>query len=236
MDVIICDDFSSDVNKTKALISAHPGFKESNITTFTSSRALLDYVSEGKNIDIAFLDVDMPCLNGLELGTVLRERYEKIIIVFISAYPQYAISAFKCEAFSYLTKPLERDTEIDEVLCRVHEKYIKLFSYHHIKERTGPRKICIMDVLYIEYYKRHVVYHMKNERCETNENMEEVYDLFKDYGFYRAHKGYIVNLDKVMRFDKSSVVLINGQMLPISRRRKTDMMEAFAEYAEEHYR
>ncbi len=235
MKIVICDDCSKDIDIAKEIILSQGLFCHADIKTYTSGKELLADVHRGEEFDIAFLDVDMPQINGLELGMELRRLFEKIIIVFISAYPEYAISAFNCEAFSYLTKPLKRSEETDDVLKRLYIKFQKNFAYLSVKINTEYRRISIPDIIYVECYKRHIIYHTEKGSCETTETLSDVYEKLKDYGFYQAHQGYIVNFDKVALFDKYTVVMSNGKVLPLSRRRKIDMMLAYSEYAEVHY-
>lgn len=235
MKIAICDDYLNDANKVKDLIVSHPYFCNADIKLYTSSKELLTNVEKGGRFDIAFLDVDMPQINGLELGMELRKNLDKIIIVFISAYSEYAISAFNCEAFSYLTKPIMRSEETDAVLHRLYIKYQKVFSYLSIRVNTEYKKISIPDIIYIECFKKHVIYHTEKGVHETTENLSDVYNKLKNFGFYQAHQGYIVNFDKIASFDKYTIILNNGKILPVSRRRKINMMLAYSKYAEVHY-
>ncbi len=236
MKIAICDDIKLHADKVEALLRKHEKYKDSNIKSYTDSKAFLNEVNGGESYDIAFLDVDMPCINGLELGKQLRDKIEKILIVFVSAYPQYAIRAFDCEAFSYLMKPIENEPEAKAVLDRLYEKYIKFTRYHTVRINTEYRRISIPDIKYVECCNRHVIYHLENDSCETTESLSEVYAVLKEYGFYQAHQGYIVNFDKISRFSKNSVILDDGREIPLSLRRKTEMMIAYSKYAEVHYR
>ena len=156
--------------------------------------------------------------------------------MFVSAYPQYAIRAFDCEAFSYLVKPVETDGESNGVLERLYEKYVKYNRYHTVRINTEYRRIPIPDIKYVECCNRHCIYHLENGRCETTEKLSDVLDILKDYGFYQAHQGYIVNFDKISHFSKNSVFHDDGKEIPLSQRRKTETMLAYSKYAEVHYR
>ncbi len=224
MKIVICDDSQIDVKHAKELLMSSIYFRESDISTYTSSKNLMSDIDKGKVFDIAFLDVDMPYMNGLELGLELRKRNDKIIIIFISAYPEYAISAFNCEAFSYLTKPIHNNQETNDVLFRLHQKYKKVFTSHAVRINTEYRNLLISDIVYVECCKKHIIYHLENGLCQTTETLSQVYDVLKDYGFYQAHQGYIVNFDKIAMFVKYTIILKNGKILPVSKRRKTDMM------------
>lgn len=233
MRIVVCDDIPEDGRKVSELLRQHDRFKDSDISLYTAAKDLLE---DSTPCDIAFLDVDMPYMNGLELGKELRRRLENILIVFVSAYSKYAIRAFDCEAFSYLMKPLEQEGEAKEVLDRLYEKYVKYTKYHTVKINTEYKRISIPNIRYVECCNKHVIYHMEDGIWETTERLSEVYEVLKDYGFYQIHQGYIVNFDKIGEFVKYTVVLDDGKVLPLSARRKTDIMLAYSKYAEVHYR
>ncbi len=236
MRIAICDDVREDAIKVKKLLEEHCFFKESEVVVFTSSKDMMCEINANESFDIAFLDVDMPYMNGLELGKELRRRNEKMLIVFVSAYSRYAVRAFDCEAFSYLLKPIENEKEATDVLDRLYEKYIKHTRYHTVKINTEYRRLSIPDIRYVECCNKHIIYHMEDGICETTERLSDVYAILKDYGFYQAHQGYLVNFDKIARFVKYTIVLDDGRVLPMSMRRKAEVMLAYSKYAEVHYR
>lgn len=236
MKIAICDDCLSDAENINSLLCSHNKYKSSDIDIYTESRELLIASKGGKKYDIAFLDVDMPSMNGLELGNELRQANRAMLIVFVSAYSKYAVRAFDCEAFSYLIKPVENNNQTFSVLERLFEKYTKHTCYHTIRINTEYKRILIYDIRYVEYYNKHVIYHMEKGSYETKESLQEVYAILKDYGFYQIHQGYLVNFDKIAEFSKYDVILDDGKILPMSMRRKTDVMLAYSDYAEVHYR
>lgn len=90
------------------------------IGEFTDSEEALEKIP-GLKPDIVFLDVEMPEINGIELGAKLLEYDDEIEIVFVTAYEQYAIQAFKLNALHYILKPVDQES-IDEVLRRISQK------------------------------------------------------------------------------------------------------------------
>ncbi len=136
MRIAICDDTVSHAERVEALLKSHEKYADSETVIYTESKALLDAVSSGECFDIAFLDVDMPYINGPEPRKQLRDKSERILIVFVSTYPQYAIRAFDCKAFSYFMKPIENHPEAISVLDRLCEKYVKFTYYRTVRINT----------------------------------------------------------------------------------------------------
>ena len=89
-----------------------------DLTTFTNSIKALQYVKENK-IDIAFLDIDMPEISGIQLAEKLKEIYPHIEIIFVTGYEEYALQAYQLGAIGYLLKPYSKENLI-QVLSRAH--------------------------------------------------------------------------------------------------------------------
>ena len=103
MNVIVVDDEQFALLALKSAVEeALPG---STLFCFDDSEEALKYARSHSRIDAAFLDIEMPGLNGLQLAKQLKEIYGKTIIVFVSGYPQYAVDAFALHAKGYITKP-----------------------------------------------------------------------------------------------------------------------------------
>ena len=78
---------------------------DAQLVTFTSPEDALQYAKE-RPFDIAFLDIDMPRINGIDLAKILKMRNSKINIIFVTAYDQYGVDAFALYASGYLLKPI----------------------------------------------------------------------------------------------------------------------------------
>jgi DNA-binding LytR/AlgR family response regulator len=174
----------------------------------------------------------MPNLNGIDVGKMLRKCDEKVLIIFTTSYPQYAIEAYDCEAFHYLLKPIsveKLETVINRAIhkCRITKKYL------NIKIQNKVIQLPISEILYIEYCRKHILYHTENRVIETVGRLCDVLDELMNYGFYQVHQGYIVNFAKVQDFCGYSVILNNGQSVMISVRKKSEVLLAYANYVED---
>lgn len=228
MKIAICDGCTVDINATRDIICKHRLAENSYIKSFTVGEKLLDCV-EKERFDIVFLDVDIPEINGLELGRRIKEISPDTFLIFVTSYPQYAIEAYDCEAFNYLLKPLDKQ-KAHRVIDRIEKKLADTNKYYIIKIKSESIRIPIRDIYYIECYKKHVIYHLKDTTFDTLGKLSEVYADLKDYGFYRVHQGYVVNMDKIKRIDNYSAILENGENVMISVRKKTDTMLAYSNF------
>ena len=226
----VCDDSSLDINKLISCLESCRFSEAIQITKFQSGE-LLVAAHKQNPFQIVLLDVDMPNLNGITVGKMLRKYDEKVLIIFTTSYPQYAIEAYDCEAFHYLLKPISTqklETVINRAIhkCCLNKKYIK------IKIQNKVIQLPIREILYIEYCRKHILYHTENRVIETVGRFCDVLDELIKYGFYQVHQGYIVNFAKVQDFCGYSVILNNGQSVMISVRKKSAVLLAYANYVE----
>ena len=226
----VCDDSSLDINKLISCLESCRFSEAIQITKFQSGELLVSAHKQNP-FQIVLLDVDMPNLNGITVGKMLRKYDEKVLIIFTTSYPQYAIEAYDCEAFHYLLKPISTqklETVINRAIhkCCLNKKYIK------IKIQNKVIQLPIREILYIEYCRKHILYHTENRVIETVGRFCDVLDELIKYGFYQVHQGYIVNFAKVQDFCGYSVILNNGQSVMISVRKKSAVLLAYANYVE----
>ena len=230
MKIAICDGCIVDINATRDIISKHSLVKNSYIKSFTVAEKLLD-AAEKEKFDIVFLDVDIPEINGLELGKRIKDFSPDTFLIFVTSYPQYAIEAYDCEAFNYLLKPLDK-LKAHRVLDRIEKKLNDTKKYYIIKIKSESIRIPIRDIYYVECCKKHIIYHLKDTTFDTIGKLSDVYGDLKDYGFYQVHQGYIVNMDKIRRIDGYSAILENGENVMISGRKKADTLLAYSNFIE----
>lgn len=232
MKIAICDDTLADAKHLYGICSETNILNESETEIFTSAEKLLElYKANPTCFDLLFLDVDMPQINGIELGKKIKAISPQTIIIFTTNYPQFAIDAFDCEAFHYILKPCHKE-KVYSVLSKAIDKYKLTHKYHMVKVKNQIRRIAINDIYYIECCRKHIIYHLKNEVVETVDKLSSVYNALSDFGFYQIHQGYIVNFDKVYEFKDSFVVLDDGRTVIISVRKKKEVLLAYAKFTE----
>jgi DNA-binding LytR/AlgR family response regulator len=233
MKIAICDDSPYEGNRLYEAIVSNASFSDSEIDLYTSSAEMLKVIEKNPQYDVAFLDVDMPEINGIELGKKLKEQNPKTDIVFVTNYPQYAIDAYDCEAFHYLLKPLDIQ-KANDVLQRLLVRYRERHKYYSIKIKTDTIRLPITDIYIVECCQKHIIYHTENKKYQTLGSLYDAYSILKNYGFLQVHQGYIVNMDKISYFEKYEIFLCNGKSVPISVRKRSEVTAAYAKYVKEH--
>jgi len=233
MRIAICDDSPKDASTLRELCI---GAGESNTNTcdvFSSGNELCEAYNTARLYDLVLLDVDMPGLNGIQTGKLIRDIDPNVVIVFITSYPQYALEAFECEAFNYLLKPCTKE-KLYDLLTRVQAKLRTHTLYHLIKTKGKTIRIPISDIYYVECLNKHVYYHTASGIYDTVGRIGDAYNALRDLDFVQIHQGYIVNMDKIADFDKQSVTLDNGARVEMSVRRRKEALKTYAEFLERY--
>jgi len=177
-------------------------------------------------VDLIFLDIEMPVINGFELLDLLTNKPQ---IIFITGKTEYALKAFEYDATDYLHKPI--------TLNRFNTAVTKAMDYHKLKSESTPEnyifvksnlkkiKIDVNTILWIEALGDYVKIITKNEPIIVLSTMKAFGEKLSEYSFLRTHKSYLVNLSKISRFD-SKTVKINNESLPLSRNKKSILADA----------
>lgn len=229
MKISICDDLKIELDKLESLcLEFDPG---TTVYKYTNGQQLFADLDKGNKANIIILDIDMPGDDGITIGKRIRESGSDVIIIFYTSYPQYAVESYDCGTFYYLMKNCSKE-KFFTVLKRAYDKIKINRKYIVIQQRKTPRRIPISDIYYIECVKKHLIYHIEGEDIEISANLSDAYSELKDFEFYQVHQGYIVNLKKIHKIDHYMIILTNGNKVPISVRKKTEVITRYADFME----
>ncbi|WP_186671505.1 LytTR family DNA-binding domain-containing protein [Sporosarcina sp. BP05] len=156
--------------------------------------------------DVVFLDVEMPKMNGVEVAKVLVELKKVPLIIFATAYPQFAAEAFRINAIDYLLKPYD-EGQLKQTIERIDkvvypkEKVDAISNLGKLAvEKEGEIDyIYIKDILYM--YRDEKVTKIITQKCdyEIKTSLKELESRLVSFSFFRIHKGYLINLKYVSR-------------------------------------
>lgn len=234
MKIAVCDDSLQHrqiiINNLKCLNL----IQDLSYTEFSCSEDLLCSYKNGERFDIVFLDVEMGEIDGVNAGIRIRKYDSKVIIIFISNYPKYAIPAYDCETFYFIVKPIE-PTKFKKVIDKAIKRYKLLHQYYIIKNKGQVKKIAINDIYYIEIYRKHLIFHTIMGKYETIGKISEALTTLSPYGFCQVHQGYLVNMSKIKDFDEFDITLDNNEKVMISVRKKAEVLRTYADYLERNF-
>lgn len=193
----------------------------------------LDFLNEyHPDYDLVFMDIDMPCLNGLEAAKRLRELDSTIVLVFVTCLAKYAIHGYEVDAMDFMVKPLYYDsfaTKLERILIAASKKHGKKVIIR------GGNKIISLDskcILYVESMDHDLYIHSDDSKeiIKVRGTLASVKELLAELYFEECNKCYLVNLAKVQSVEGHVLSLENGEQLAISRAKKPDFLKKLAAY------
>ena len=189
-------------------------------------------ILQTKNVDLVFLDIEMPNITGLELVKTIRDLPQ---FIFTTAYPQYALDGFELNATDYLVKPIPFPRFVKAVskarqlyeLTQSEEKPQAIQSdFIFVKSEYENIKINTQDITYIEGLKDYIKIHMKGSAKSvlTLLSFNAILDKLSYQKFLRIHRSYIVNIDHVTSHQKNKLI-VNDERLPIGDTYKNEVLK-----------
>lgn len=174
-----------------------------------------------KPVDILFLDIQMPELNGLELARLLPSKTK---VIFTTAFDRYAVDGYKVKAAGYLLKPISYDDFVmavnsvaDSLRTITRQESMMKNRFVYVKSEYKLVRVDFDDILYVEGVKDYVKFYFSGNRkpMMTLMNMKTVEDSLSHYQFMRVHRSFIVNMDKINMIDRGRIV-IGDVFIPVS--------------------
>ncbi len=204
--------------------------------SFSNGVDALQAIQNG-GIDVAFLDIQMPDLTGLELARILEKSPERAPrVVFTTAFNQFAHEGYKVDALDYLLKPfnyeefLKAATKAQQhfsLVRRAEESSVQQVSpkdnHLFLKVEYQMVRVLFEDILYIEGLKDYVKVHLESspKPILSLTSLKSLEEKLAGKGFMRVHRSFIVNLDKISAVTKTSIS-IGTENIPVSEQYKED--------------
>lgn len=230
MRVLICDDESSILELESSMIQQY--CQENSITaTFYSFTNPL-HAENINEFDIAFLDIDMIEINGIQLARKLRLKNPDSVIIFVTNFIQYAPEGYEVQAFRYLLK-----TDIPQKLIPYFSDALRQVLSHRqtVTFSISGEKIDVQTthILYLESNRRIIIMHLINDdRLEYRfyGNMTEISERLQDLGFLRVQKSYLVNMKFIELFQYDKVYLTGNICIPSSEKNHKELKQKYLKW------
>lgn len=195
--------------------------------SFDSARDLLE--EDLRSPDAIFLDTDLADLTGIKTARKIREDNGRVTIVFFTENPDSAVDGYSVNAADYILMPIEYEHFAKRFKRIVHIYRIQRSRSHPLKLIGGGTLLVNMSkVEYIEVIQHNLVYHSGQDTYVTRGSMQQVAEEFKEFGFCRCSKSYLVNLRHVDRIYRSHVY-IGDTVLPLGRSYRQEFVSRFNE-------
>ncbi|MFD2515484.1 LytR/AlgR family response regulator transcription factor [Pontibacter locisalis] len=215
------------------------------VKTCSSATEAMQVLQE-EQIDLMFLDIEMPELTGIQFLNILKHQP---LIIFTTAYPDYALEGFNQDAVDYLLKPIPFDrflkavTKAQERLQRngkqnesstthaapLHQPPHHEQDFMFVKADYKTIRVDFRDILWIEGLKDYIIIQTKDQKIITLLSMNKMMEKLPDTKFLRVHRSFIVSLQKIDSIEKSRIRIGNKE-IPIGEVYK----EQFLKWVEEN--
>lgn len=240
IEVVLIDDEKDSTETLDILLKVNfPGIQV--IAKFNEPQSALEFLQKNQ-FDLLFLDIEMPTMNGFDLlKEVQKDDFE---VVFVTAYDQFALKAFKYSAFDYLLKPVDLE-DLTTCIAKYEEKKMQLKArLEHLQKMvrqtdSGIDKIAVPTSQGFEFIEIKDII-----RCESDGNYTRIFfvnqppmlvsrtlkdfdELLEDMNFVRVHQSHLISLKYLRKYVKSEggyIEMHDGTQITVSRSRKDELM------------
>ncbi len=212
------------------------------VQVFTKPEEGLEYLLNHE-VDLLFLDIDMPVMSGLDL--LRRIKNPTFELIFVTGYDEYAIQAFQFCAIGYILKPIDEEDlqlalgnaerRINGQISQEKNKTLidNLTEENRLDQKIGVQTVHGLEFIYLKEIIRcealqkvtKVVYG-KNDYLISSYNIGHFAKLLKETEFFLVHRSHLIRLKRVDKYQRDgSIVMSDGARIPLARRRKKEFME-----------
>ncbi|MCR5417169.1 MAG: LytTR family DNA-binding domain-containing protein [Pseudobutyrivibrio sp.] len=227
MEIAVVDDVREEsILLTGYLTDFEKEFKNDfHITTFESGEIFLERFKG--QFDLVLMDIDMPGINGVDTARALRKIDREVVLMFVTAMPQYALSGYEVDAIDYVIKPvsypdfaLKLKKALRFVVMNKADEPLVL------QTATGIVSLPISEIYYVESSLHYCIYHTKDQEYRVRESISNAEKKLAPFNFARCNSGYLVALKHVKAIIKDDVQ-VGDYLLKISRSKKASFTEQF---------
>lgn len=193
--------------------------------SFYSGKEIMNTLNE-KYFDCIFLDIEIGCMNGIDVSRYLRENLKNNTteIIYISSHSQYAIDLFEFDPITFLLKPIEQ-----EKLIRAFEKFLKRMKINEevfaFKNGRYIYRIPLKEIIYFESNDHKIILHTIKRDYVFYDKMDRLVCLLEKQRFLSVHKSFLVNSKHIQKYEYENIIVDNGKMIPIAQSKRKNIRE-----------
>lgn len=225
MRIAICDDeeiFAKAMEKELRSFFADKE-QELQLLYFQTGEALLAAMDAEKP-DLLFMDIQLGEEDGVELVRRIRKQNDSLPVIFLTNMESRVLDGYEVKAFYFLFKK-----EYQQKLPIIMERYLKEYYYANqlvIKDHGSVQNVLIKDIYWVEADKRNTMIHTEKSVLCDAKPIGTFYKQLPEWLFIEAYHCLYVNLDHISRVDADSLLLDDGEAVPVSRRNRKEVMAA----------
>lgn len=234
MRIIFCDDDSKILEQLQKYVLDFFHTIGAAVPQFAAYSSGDELLANEALADIAFLDVEMPGLSGIETGAVLKKANPKIIIFIITSYRHYLDEAMQEQVFRFLDKPIDK-SRLFRNLKDAIRKYNMETKEIPVETELGLEVFKADEIVCIESNRRKTILYTTNAVIDTRYTVEKWMDVLNLPSFFSSHRGIIINMRYIFKISKDSIYLKFGEQQKIvylARRKYTEFKNRYLLYLE----
>ena len=200
---------------------------DAQVLRFSSPATLLLALQRGEHLSALFLDICMPEIDGISLGTRLSRELEETPLIFVSGREDLVFQSFQAKPFRFLRKNhfFEEFPDVfSALLDELHHRNKRKLSF---PGSAGAVFLYPGDIYYLESFRKIQVAHTRKEEIEIHSSFEKLEEMLAPHGFLRTHKSYLVNCHAIRSLHADYLTLDDGTRLPVGRTRAASVRDAF---------
>lgn len=215
--IVICDDEETILNTMGMKIEAEFASKDMEVKkTLILDAHKLQQLLEKEDVDVLFLDIDMPHMNGMEIAGWIQEKNLPLLLVFVTSQDTLVYQTFRYQPFGFIRKSVFEE-EIGDVVERLCEK-LRYSQDFIVWQQSGENiKLKLQDIGYIEADSNYVNVVTADKTYRFRDTLSALEKRLDPKGFIRIHKGFLINGEKMHILKADSLEMEGGTLLPIGR-------------------
>lgn len=232
MRILICDDdelILEQLHKYLQYYFDQSHIKYPEIVSFTNGEDLL---ADKNEMDMVFLDIEMPGINGIYVGNELKKRNKNILIFVVTSYAEYLDDAMRFHVFRYLSKPLDQQRffrNMKDALVYLNTMTIKI----PVETKQTTYIFPASQIIAVEAQGRKVIVHTTSQDLFSVQNMNYWVNQLPKNCFFQTHRSFIVNFKHVIDFNHTTVHLSDRHIIAyLTRRKYSSFKNAYFLYLE----
>ncbi|MGI9543730.1 MAG: LytR/AlgR family response regulator transcription factor [Cyclobacteriaceae bacterium] len=215
------------------------------LATCSGAQEALEILQK-QSVDLVFLDIEMPHMNGFEMLQQLSSI--KFDVIFTTAYDMFAVKAFQFSAVDYLLKPIDKDQlqqAVQKVLLKgqaISAEQLNVLFQSLYQQAPNMQKIALPTMEGLEFIQSNQIVHCQSESNYTHiflqngskllisKTLKETEEMLTGHNFMRVHHSHLINLNHIKKYVKGDggyVIMSNDDSINVSRSRKEDLLKAF---------
>lgn len=229
--IAIVEDEKEGAQTIASYINKYATINKINIKTmyFNSAEALFE--NYPKDLNLIFMDIELPGMDGMMAVKKLREENEEVSVIFVTNLAQYAINGYEVRAFDFIVKPLS--------YYNFSMKFRRFLDFYNIEfgqeiwisNRDEKRLINSSKIKYIEIMKHTLTYHMEDgAEISCSGTLSSVRELLQSHSFIQCNRSCLINLQYVKRVKGYDVIVVPDEVLQISRDNRKKFLESLNNY------